>query len=79
MIVNGFFKPAEEISGQQQKERFSTGSIKLDKLLDGGIETGGITQFFGPSNSGKTHLCHLLPVAVPTQYQTLYIDKEYQC
>ena len=67
-----------EFSGQQQrrKERFPTGSKHLDDLLSGGLETGAITQFYGSPNSGKTHLCHLLCVVLPSQYQAIYIDTE---
>ena len=43
-----------------KSERISTSSKNLDDLLSGGLETGGITQFFGESNCGKSHLCHLL-------------------
>ena len=28
----------------------------LDKLLGGGIEKGCITQFYGPTGSGKTNI-----------------------
>ena len=67
-----------EFSGQQQrrKERLSTSSGHLDDLLSGGLELGEITQFYGPPNSGKTHLCHLLCVVLPSQYQAIYIDTE---
>ena len=67
-----------EFSGQQQrrKERLPTGSKHLDDLLSGGLETGEITQFYGPPNSGKTHLCHLLCVVLPSSCQAIYIDTE---
>jgi DNA repair protein RadA len=48
----------------------------LDDLLSGGLETGAITQFYGASNTGKTHLCHLLCVVLPSPYQLIYIDTE---
>ena len=77
---SSFFRSAAdlEFSGQQQrrKERFPTGSKHLDDLLSGGLETGAITQFYGSPNSGKTHLCHLLCVVLPSQYQAIYIDTE---
>ena len=31
----------------------STGSAELDKLLDGGIETGSLTEIFGEFRTGK--------------------------
>jgi DNA repair protein RadA len=56
--------------------RLSTGSKNLDDLLSGGLETGAITQFYGASNTGKTHLCHLLCVVLSSSYQAIYIDTE---
>jgi DNA repair protein RadA len=77
---NTFFKSAaDQLYSQQQqrrKERLSTGSVNLDDLLSGGLETGTITQFYGPPTAGKTHLCHLLCVVLPFQYQVIYIDTE---
>jgi RecA/RadA recombinase len=48
----------------------------LDDLLSGGLETGEITQFYGPPNSGKTHLCHLLCIVLSSSYQAIYIYTE---
>jgi DNA repair protein RadA len=73
---NNVFKSADEFTHQQGKERLSTGSKNLDDLLSGGLETGAITQFYGASNTGKTHLCHLLCVVLPSPYQAIYIDTE---
>jgi DNA repair protein RadA len=74
---NSLFRSVAEFSSQQQgKERLPTGSKHIDDLLSGGLETGDITQFYGPPNSGKTHLCHLLCVVLPSQYQAIYIDTE---
>jgi DNA repair protein RAD51 len=42
--------------------QLSTGSKELDKLLEGGIETGSITEIFGEFRTGKTQLCHQLCV-----------------
>ena len=74
---SSFFRSAAD-AGQQQrrKERLPTGSKHLDDLLSGGLETGEITQFYGPPNSGKTHLCHLLCVVLPSSCQAIYIDTE---
>jgi DNA repair protein RadA len=73
---NNVLKSADEFSHQQGKQRLSTGSKNLDDLLSGGLETGAITQFYGASNTGKTHLCHLLCVVLPSPYQAIYIDTE---
>jgi len=40
----------------------STGSKALDTLLQGGLETGSITEIFGEFRTGKTQLCHTLCV-----------------
>lgn len=57
-----------------------TGSQELDELFGGnGIETKAITQFYGPSATGKTQICHTLCVTVQqlqTYYKTLYLDTE---
>ena len=49
---------------QQRKDMvtITTGSTELDKLLAGGIETGGVTEIFGEFRTGKTQLCHTLAV-----------------
>ena len=61
----------------------STGSKELDKLLQGGIETGSITELFGEFRTGKTQLCHTLCVtcqmpleAGGAEGKALYIDTE---
>jgi DNA repair protein RadA len=72
---DGFFRlPHNPV--QQRKERISTGSKLLDDLLDGGLEVGQITQFYGGPGTGKTHLCHTSCVILPSRYQALYIDTE---
>lgn len=61
----------------------STGSKNLDALLGGGVETGGITEFFGEFRTGKSQICHTLaaicqlPVAMGGgEGKCLYIDTE---
>ena len=75
-LSNNVFKSDGKFTHQQGKQRLSTGSKNLDDLLSGGLETGAITQFYGASNTGKTHLCHLLCVVLPSSYQAIYIDTE---
>ena len=75
-IPTMFSNQTDEFSHQQGKQRLSTGSKNLDNLLSGGLETGAITQFYGASNTGKTHLCHLVCVVLPSPYQAIYIDTE---
>jgi hypothetical protein len=38
----------------------TTGAVELDKLLEGGVETGSITEVFGEFRTGKTQLAHTL-------------------
>lgn len=63
--------------------QISTGSKELDQLLDGGIETGSITEIFGEFRTGKTQLCHQLCVTCQLPIENgggegraLYIDTE---
>ncbi|MCX8204334.1 MAG: AAA family ATPase [Candidatus Nezhaarchaeota archaeon] len=43
-------------------EKVTTCSLNLDRLLNGGIEVGWVTELYGPFASGKTQLCHQLCV-----------------
>jgi len=36
------------------KQRISTGSLELDRLLGGGIATGRVTELYGPEHVGKS-------------------------
>ncbi|MFN9952430.1 MAG: DNA repair and recombination protein RadA, partial [bacterium] len=61
----------------------STGSVELDKLLGGGIETGSITEVFGEFRTGKTQLCHTLCITCQmpvsdggAEGKAIYIDTE---
>lgn len=63
--------------------QLSTGSTELDKLLQGGIETGSITELFGEFRTGKSQLCHTLAVTCQLpidqgggEGKCLYIDTE---
>mmetsp|Transcript_47474 Transcript_47474/g.121170 ORF Transcript_47474/g.121170 Transcript_47474/m.121170 type:complete len:222 (+) Transcript_47474:214-879(+) len=42
--------------------QISTGSKELDAILEGGFETGSITELYGEFRSGKTQMCHTLCV-----------------
>ena len=63
--------------------QITTGSKELDKLLNGGIETGSITELFGEFRTGKSQLCHTmavtcqLPISLGgAEGKCLYIDTE---
>jgi len=40
----------------------TTGCEALDAILDGGIETQSITEFYGEHRTGKSQICHTLAV-----------------
>ncbi|GAA0159988.1 DNA metabolism protein [Lithospermum erythrorhizon] len=63
--------------------QITSGSKELDKVLDGGIETGSITELYGEFRSGKTQLCHTLCVTCQLpldqgggEGKAMYIDVE---
>ncbi|KAL9266351.1 DNA repair protein RAD51-like protein [Drosera capensis] len=63
--------------------QITSGSRELDKVLEGGIETGSITEIYGEFRSGKTQLCHTLCVTcqLPVDHgggegKAMYIDAE---
>ena len=60
-------------ANQRREEiiKISTGSQELDKLLEGGFETGSITEMFGEFRTGKTQICHML--AVTCQVANVYL------
>ena len=49
--------PIEQNPENIEVERFSTGSIKLDKALKGGYAKGTVTEIYGGTGGGKTTLC----------------------
>lgn len=53
-----------------------SGSKCIDSLLGGGIETGTITQLYGPSGTGKTTLCLMFAKNAAKSYKVAYIDTE---
>jgi len=64
-------------------KHITTGSHSLDELLGGGIETQGITEFYGEYRTGKTQICHTLAVTVQLPEdkgglgaRALYVDTE---
>jgi len=78
------FTTATELHRQRQDIiQVTTGSKELDKLLDGGFETGSITEMFGEFRTGKTQLCHQICVTCQLpmdqgggEGKALYIDTE---
>jgi len=83
LVPMGFTTATEMHRQRQEIIELTTGSKELDKLLDGGIETGSITELFGEFRTGKTQLCHQLCVTCQLpldekggEGKALYIDTE---
>lgn len=78
------FKTAfDALEDRKHLVTLTTGSTELDKLLEGGIETGSITEVFGEFRTGKTQLCHTLCVTCQmsvtdggAEGKAIYIDTE---
>ena len=60
------FRTAEEYNEERKLhiEKMTTGSTEFDKILNGGFETGAITELVGDYSSGKTQLCYTATVLV---------------
>jgi DNA repair protein RAD51 len=79
----GFTSAADHALQRQDMVMVSTGSKELDKILEGGLETGSITEIYGEFRTGKTQLCHTLCVTCQLpldqgggEGKALYIDTE---
>ena len=78
-----FVRADELFKMRQSVLRLGTGSKALDKLVDGGLETQTITEFYGEYGSGKSQICHQLCVNVQLPPErgglngaALYVDTE---
>jgi len=75
----GFQSGDELLKRRARVTKTKTGSKMFDDLLDGGFESGAITECFGEFGSGKTQIGHALAVncqvADPTAV-AIYIDTE---
>lgn len=83
MIPMGFSTAADVHAQRSGIAQISTGCKEFDKLLDGGVETGSITELYGEFRTGKTQLCHQLAVTCQLGFdqgggcgRCLYIDTE---
>jgi len=83
LIPMGFTTASEFHVKRSEIIQLTTGSKEFDKLLQGGIETGSITELFGEFRTGKTQLCHQLAVTAQLpidmgggEGKALYIDSE---
>jgi DNA repair protein RAD51 len=83
MVTMDFKTAADALEDRKNIVCLSTGSTELDKLLEGGVETGSITEVFGEFRTGKTQLCHTLCVTCQqpvneggAEGKAIYIDTE---
>mmetsp|Transcript_8108 Transcript_8108/g.17472 ORF Transcript_8108/g.17472 Transcript_8108/m.17472 type:complete len:346 (+) Transcript_8108:72-1109(+) len=83
MVSMEFKTAADALEDRQSIAMLTTGSVEIDKLLEGGIETGSITEIFGEFRTGKTQLCHTLCVTCQmpiseggAEGKAIYIDTE---
>lgn len=83
LVPTGFTTATEMHLKRSQLIQITTGSKELDKLLNGGIETGSITELFGEFRTGKSQLCHTLAVTAQlpinnggAEGKCLFIDTE---
>lgn len=82
-ISVAFIRADELLKMRQSVLRLTTGSKALDSLVDGGLETQTITEFYGEYGSGKSQICHQLCVDVQLPPErgglngaALYVDTE---
>lgn len=83
LIPMGFTSATEYHRKRSEVVYITTGSSELDKLLNGGIEQGSITEIFGEFRTGKTQICHTVAVTCQLELENggasgkcLYIDTE---
>ena len=82
-LEKDFVSATEIYKRRQVIDRITTGTKNLDDLLNGGIETQAVTEFYGEYGSGKTQLCHTLCIMVQLPKElggldagAVYIDTE---
>jgi len=80
---SGFRTALQQSHCRKNIFRISTGSMELNKLLGGGLESMAITEVFGEFRTGKTQLSHTLCVTTQlpgeggfTGGKIIYIDTE---
>mmetsp|Transcript_27369 Transcript_27369/g.80536 ORF Transcript_27369/g.80536 Transcript_27369/m.80536 type:complete len:346 (-) Transcript_27369:249-1286(-) len=83
MVPMDFKTAADALEDRKSLVTLTTGSVELDKLLEGGIETGSLTEVFGEFRTGKTQLCHTLAVTCQmsindggAEGKAIYVDTE---
>jgi DNA repair protein RAD51 len=72
----GFTTATEYHQKRSEIIQLTTGSKELDKQLQGGFETGSITELYGEYRCGKTQLCHQAAVTCQVNYSIVMFFKE---
>lgn len=80
----GYELGTDVLERRKRVDRISTGSDSLDEMLGGGVETQGITEFYGEFRTGKTQLSHQLSVNAQRlnneegkEPHVVYVDTEH--
>jgi DNA repair protein RadA len=60
----GFQTGTDMLTKRNNVLKIKSGSNNIDQMLNGGFETGAITECFGQYGSGKTQIGHVLAVSV---------------
>ncbi|KAL9934618.1 hypothetical protein V8E36_006393 [Tilletia maclaganii] len=83
LVPMGFTTATEFHQRRSELVTITTGSKNLDTILNGGMETGSITELFGEYRTGKSQICHTLAVTCQLpidmgggEGKCLYIDTE---
>ncbi|KMZ69144.1 hypothetical protein ZOSMA_220G00190 [Zostera marina] len=83
LVPLGFTSASQLHAQRLEIIQITSGSSELDKILEGGIETGSITELYGEFRAGKTQLCHTLCVTCQLpldqgggEGKAMYIDAE---
>eukprot|EP00941_MAST-03F_sp_MAST-3F-sp1_P004084 g4084.t1 len=83
LVPMGFTTATEYAVERQSLVKLTSGCKELDEILQGGIETGSITEIFGEFRTGKSQLCHTLCVTCQLPLErgggegkAVYIDTE---
>lgn len=74
------FEKAKDFAHRRDKvKKITTGCTNFDEILNGGLESGAITEVYGQFGSGKTQLSHLSVVRAlveNSENKAIFIDTE---
>jgi DNA repair protein RAD51 len=81
LVPMGFTSARQMYEQRADLIQITTGAKELDKILEGGIETGSITEIYAEFRTGKSQICHTLCVTCQLplgrgggEGKALYID-----